>query len=150
MLPRTLLVLAALSGAAFAPVPLPKPDSPKTELKKLQGTWTITHQERAGKPIPKTTPTVEAVFAGDRLAFQRNGKTSVQYTIVLDVKKKPRAADLKGRGRPVLFACIYALEGDTLKLCYFLSKTRDGSDRPKSFVTTGTPNGLMVLKRVKR
>jgi uncharacterized protein (TIGR03067 family) len=143
------MTLAARLSAPCAPAPLPKPDNPKTELKKLQGTWVITHQELAGSPRKVPGVVVEAVFTADRLAFQRLGRKTTEYAITLDLKKKPRTIDLKRPGTPTVFAGIYSLEGDTLKLCYFLSKAKDGSDRPKSFVTTGTRNGLMVMKRRK-
>jgi uncharacterized protein (TIGR03067 family) len=144
------LLVVGASLSAYAPAPLPKPDPSKADLKKLQGSWVVKHHEMAGKPRPLAKEQTRGVFAGDKLTFYRGTTKTTDYTIAVDAKAKPGTLDLKRTGATLTFSCIYAFKGDTLEICYGPSNPKGGpAERPKAFVTAGTPNGLMILERQK-
>jgi uncharacterized protein (TIGR03067 family) len=124
-------------------------DDAKKELTKFQGTWKITRMEVNGVTIPATSfEKVRVVITGDKLSFQDQGKAYEEIECVLDPSKKPPEIDLNyitGLKKGVTEKGIYALEGDTLKICQSLTRKK----RPTEL---GSPKDgaqqLMVLKRV--
>jgi uncharacterized protein (TIGR03067 family) len=154
MLPRTLLLLAALAAAAFAPAPLPKLDTSKSELKKMEGNWRVEIREHGGRPLPaKHYRDLMAEVKGDRLRYTRAGRVLTEWTLTFDLKKKPRALDMRrvapgnlALRREIVLRTIYLLEKDTLKIYHF------GADdeRPADFNVVDKRSWLMVLKRVRR
>ena len=153
MLRRTLLLLGVLSAAAFAPVPLPKPDSPKSELKKLQGTWALTELRVGERVLPvERLGDFKVVVAGDRWTFLQRGRRHPDLAITLNVRAKPRAIDLKLSASDTSrrlgpFIGIYALKGDTLKLAYSARRPSTPGTRPTEFIPKGTSQTLMLFKR---
>jgi uncharacterized protein (TIGR03067 family) len=155
MLPRTLLLLAALAAAAFAPAPLPKPDTSKSELKKLAGNWRVEIRKHGGRPLPaRHSQDLIVEVKGDRLRFTRAGRVLTEWTLTFDLKKKPRALDMRrtevalgnrGLRREIVLRAIYLLEKDTLKIYHF------GADdeRPADFNVVDKRSWLMILKRVR-
>jgi uncharacterized protein (TIGR03067 family) len=153
MLRRTLLLLAALAAAAFAPVPLPKPDSPKSELKKLQGTWALTELRIGERVLPvERLGEFKVVVAGERWTFIQRGRRLPDLAITLNVRAKPRAIDLQLSASETSrrlgpFIGIYALEGDTLKVAYAARRPSSPGTRPTEFNPKGTGQTLMIFKR---
>jgi RNA polymerase sigma factor (sigma-70 family) len=114
---------------------------------KLQGTWTITAVEVGGKPS-EGLKGGRVVFAGDRMTVEKAGKEAQEATFTLDPFASPKAIDgtpLNGPNKGATFPGIYALEGDTLKLCLALEERR-----PTEFAAQpGRKMTLLVLKREK-
>ena len=139
---------------------------PKTgakDLELLQGTWNIDTMEWGGKSLPKELMNgYKFVFAGNKLTWEgaigmqsRGGKVSAidgafPCDFKIDPGKEPKQIDitlqLKQGERTVLG--IYETKGDTLKVCYFHSKT---GKRPAEFSTKDGLNiGAIVLTRAKK
>jgi uncharacterized protein (TIGR03067 family) len=113
-----LCALAALAGRADEADP--EPDTTKAELKKLQGTWTVTKVWIKGK---EREPSLKMTWAfdGDKLTWavrpaKAKGpgtvgyKGTVTYKVKVDTKKKPYTIEMtpekgkdKGKGQPGLF-----------------------------------------------
>jgi uncharacterized protein (TIGR03067 family) len=136
---------------AFAPAPLPKPDTSKSELKKMEGNWRVAIREHGGRPMPaRHSRDLMAEVKGDRLRYTRAGRVLTEWTLTFDLKKKPRALDMRrveglGLRREIVLRTIYLLEKDTLKIYHF------GADdeRPADFNVVDKRSWLMVLKRVR-
>ncbi len=114
---------------------------------KLQGTWTITASEIEGKPVDKRKGH-QFVFAGDKMTVRQPGQENDEATIKLDPLASPKTIDFvvqtgKQKGTTVL--AIYALEGDTLKLCLSWDERRPGAFA----APPGRKMQLIVLKRDK-
>jgi uncharacterized protein (TIGR03067 family) len=144
---RLLLPLVTLS-LAFAPAPFPRPDSPKDDLKKMQGTWERVALTIGGAAHPEAPGQITIVITGTHLQFP---SPQDAWTITLDAGKKPRHFDYRGAAPPVqkiTFRGIYRLEGDTLTICCVESAR--GEDRPTKFESLGGQVWLQVYKRKKR
>jgi uncharacterized protein (TIGR03067 family) len=124
-----------------SPVPAEtKAVTPKTDLDRLQGVWSVVSIERGGKPAKPE----KAVFMVDgKRACWQTSDSEIQGGLYLEPTSKPKGYDLATSTRT--FEGIYSLEGDTLRLCYDL-----GVDpkRPGGFSTEkGSQQVLVVLKR---
>jgi uncharacterized protein (TIGR03067 family) len=140
------LLLVPLLG--FAPAPKPK-DDPKSELKKLQGSWRLVAFERDGVPRPVAASEPLRVVVSDQWSLRRDGELLNPRTLRLDPKKRPRQFELHMGGAQVTIEGIYALDGDTLKLCYTFGPR--GHGRPKEFRTVpGRGQSMQTFKREKR
>jgi uncharacterized protein (TIGR03067 family) len=158
MFKRAAWVVLAGLAAGFAPAPFPKPADKVPDQKKLQGTWKVVRFARGDTDMTASYARFDrkVVIAGDSWMWQLGGRpSSIQYTLALDPKKKPRTFDLQRTlparpGRPVpprtYLRGIYQIEGDTLKLCYANSR----EERPTSFTAAGSNHIHMTLKREKR
>jgi uncharacterized protein (TIGR03067 family) len=119
--------------------------------KKLQGTWTATKAERDGKAADDVV--------GHRLSFNSNrfqirskdGKSLYAGTVRVDPSARPAAIDfehteggLKGKA----WKGIYALDGDTLKICDNAPKLDKG--RPAAFeAKSGSGYVSITFERAK-
>jgi uncharacterized protein (TIGR03067 family) len=132
-------------------------DAVKKEMKRLQGTWKVTSMVMAGKPLPVDKQPHELVIEGDKLSLKEGDKQATVMSIKIDPTQKPKAMDLlitRGAER-VSWKCIYALEGDILKIAMPLTikkgdKTplpRDPNTRPESFDSDRWPLGVITAKR---
>jgi uncharacterized protein (TIGR03067 family) len=136
-----------LGGVAFG-----REDAAK-DREKLQGLWQAVHLEYQGKKAPPKEVEMFVIrIKGDKLTFGP-GADDRTSTFFLDPTKKPKAMDLRPEDGPAkgkrLPVAIYAIEGDTLKLC--LDKEDKGGGRPKEFKTrAGDGLALLVFKRVKK
>jgi uncharacterized protein (TIGR03067 family) len=150
MRPKALLiVIAGFLVAADA-----KEDK---ELKNLQGTWKVVSGETGGVKVPadKLKDAV-LVIDGDKFIMTDRGKEKEGKTLTfkIDLSKRPKQLDLtdpkEKDAKPV--PCIYALDGDELKLCIPLVPLGKKEDvqRPASFDTKDKLLMLMVCQREKK
>jgi uncharacterized protein (TIGR03067 family) len=146
---RPFALLAVLAGFGVVGIPAAADDA-KDDLKKLDGTWTMVSGEKDGKPLPENiVKTAKLVIKGDEHDV-KIGDVVYKGTHKLDPTKKPKAIDATDtdgpfKGKTVLG--IYAVEGDTFKVCF----AEPGKDRPKEFSTkSGTGHILDVWKKEKK
>jgi uncharacterized protein (TIGR03067 family) len=149
-----LCALAAAAGRANKADPEPLAGA-KAELKKLQGTWTVT------KAIPgKRKPPFEVTYTFDgdklrRVAYppgpkDRGGKGMQRlptYKVKIDTKMKPHGIELTRAGRKsggVVLAGVYKIEKGELLLAL-----GEGKNAPKDFKGVGEGVLVYVLKREK-
>jgi uncharacterized protein (TIGR03067 family) len=138
---QQLILLALLGSSPFAA------DDKDAALKQLQGTWRVEALEVDGQPQPAGKAPKEIKIAGDKLTG-----IGPEMTLSLDPTKKPRWADLtfKRDGKEMPLRAIYELEGDTLRLCFGVARTREEfkNERPTTFETRGKGTALFTAKRV--
>jgi uncharacterized protein (TIGR03067 family) len=126
------VLLAALGGSASA-------DEPP----KLDGRWKVVSVELAGMSVPGLE-VAELVLTGGKKVFTLPDGRVEKGTYRLQAGKQPREIDATTEGREGTEPGIYAVEGDTLKLCL---ATR-GGPRPREFATKqGSDHILIVLRR---
>ena len=117
------------AGAAAAD----KPDAAKKDLNALQGTWAATSAEVTGNPMgAESLKLVRLRVEGDQYTWQINDLGAERGSLKLNPAAKPKTMDLackQGNNEGRTLAAIYALEGDTLKVCYELQ----GPKRPTTF-----------------
>ena len=164
------LLIAGLSGCHREAGPNPPPTSGKLpasagadrgagsgrngmaeEAAALHGRWEVVSSEFEGKPAsatyrPGTAFATVIVIEGDELYFTDSFTKSKPSKFKIDAKVQPKSIDI-GEDKEERKASrgIYALDGDSLKLCLSGS-----GERPKEFKTTaGDKTNLFVLKRQK-
>ena len=150
-----LAVSSLLATAPAGPVraddpPAPSRQAAKDDLKTLQGAWVCVKMEREGDEIPaESYQGSEAVYEDDRVTLFREGGVFRRGLVTLDPSKTPKRVntwDLGGPYEDQTVPGIYAIDGDTLKLCF----SRPGAERPADF-STKKGSGLLsiVYKRKK-
>jgi uncharacterized protein (TIGR03067 family) len=137
------VVFAALATAGGA-------DDAKSELKKFQGSWSLTGVEQNGIAGNKDQlAEVKWVQDGDKLTI-KIGTSMKEATISLDPSKDPKAIDMlvtAGPGKGETSKGIYKFIDDELVLCF--PQDYKGS-RPKEFTAkAGSEQVLNTLKRKK-
>lgn len=141
------LMLAVV--ASFLGAPVPQKDA--TEDKKaIEGMWVVESAHREGK--------ADDAIKGDKLTFKAGnitiqsakGEKDEKGTYVLDPGKKPATIDMTAADdKKEVVKGIYALEGDTLKIC--MTDGPDKESRPTEFsAKKGSRYLLVVLKRLKK
>jgi uncharacterized protein (TIGR03067 family) len=143
MNPVCLVILAASLVMADGP----QKEQAKTDLERIRGTWSIVAMEADGEQAPaEIVATLKLVFKDDRLTFRPGEPGFTNYTFRLDSKAKPPNFDMThadGNHKGETQKGIYALEGDSLKICL-------GEKRPSEFTAkAGSGQVMYVLKRVK-
>jgi len=123
-----------------------------SDLEKLAGEWECTSATNDGKPIAEET--VKKL----RLTITKEGgyKTTLgeqvlfDSTCMVDSQKQPSQIDMigtEGENKGKAAQGIYALDKDSLKICY----TMPGKDRPASFDSQpGSAATLVVWKRLTK
>ena len=139
------LILAALAVLCCVSA-APKGDAAKTDQQTIQGTWKFVSVLDQGKEQPWPEGN-RLVITSDilKIVYPKDDSKGWKYTI--DPSKDPKEMDWMVEidpGHPILHLAIYALEGDTLKIC----STAQGKPRPTTFESKkGDFGGMWVLKR---
>jgi uncharacterized protein (TIGR03067 family) len=125
----------------------PAGDAPKS----LQGAWTATQGERDGKAADDVVGH-RLSFSGNRFRIQsKDGKPLFAGTVGVRPSAKPAAIDfehLEGTLKGKAWKGIYALDGDTLKVCDNAPNLDKG--RPAAFeARSGSGHVLITFRRVK-
>lgn len=112
-------------------------ETSKGDLKKIQGKWKVASCIYDGKEIDAE--------AGNGWTFEKNKlsveKAAVEMTITLNAAKQPKEMELKVGNAPHTVKGIYALEGQTLKVCY---GTKEDDKRPEKFESTAGSGRLLI------
>jgi uncharacterized protein (TIGR03067 family) len=134
----------------------PPPDSSreravKQALKQFQGTWAFESLEEDGVKVAAEELKIRTIFFGADVFVVRQGNKIVQAgALQLNPAKSPKSVNAMvkvGQDKGKVMLGIYALDGDTLKLCLDV----EGEARPKEFKAgAGSKRLLAVCKRVKR
>jgi len=122
------------------------------DLKVMQGTWSATIIEAAGKPPPaeEKETKIKVVVKGNAYTVFFNDKQIVEGTLKLDAKKKPKTIDAIAKDGPLkdkVQPGIYEIKGaDEMRLLF----TQPDMDRPTEFKTKEKSlEVLMTYKRIK-
>jgi uncharacterized protein (TIGR03067 family) len=144
-------VVLLFSGVTDTATAQPKKAQPAAEeLQRLQGTWRVEAWEEGGKAVAAADLKKRGVFFGGNIfVFRRDDKVFQAGSIQLDPGKSPRTINLsvrEGEGKDDVMLGIYALEGDTLKLCF----DPQGQSRPADFKPEAKAGfTLITLKKPK-
>ena len=147
-----LIFLAAAfpSGLAAEDAKESPREAARKDLEKLQGTWNLVGMEVEGQTIPpENFQGWNAVYEGDTLTLKVGNEVRRRGIETLDPSRNPKAIntwDLDGPYEDQTVPGIYALEGDSLKLCF----ARPGSTRPTEFTTTRGTGFLYVVYERKK
>jgi uncharacterized protein (TIGR03067 family) len=144
-------LLAGTSLSGQFPRAFPGGDNRKDELKKQQGTWTVTSStfdgEQAADDVVRS---IKRIVTDDHVVWTRDGKRFAGTTIELDPTREPKAIDVipdggPNRGKHVLG--IYKQKGDELTICM----AAVDQARPKKFTAAkGSDWTLRTFKREAR
>jgi len=122
------LVAVCLGAAAFS-----GDEAVKDELKRHQGTWSVTSSIYDGQPASdEVIRSIHRIVTGDHVVWERDGKRFAGTRIELDPAREPRSIDVipdGGRNRGERVLGIYKLEGDRLTICM----AAPDRPRPKEF-----------------
>jgi uncharacterized protein (TIGR03067 family) len=111
-------------------------DSVAKERKVLEGTWVVVRAEEFGKKTHDNNG-VKLIFSSDTLTIDREGrKFSTRFK--LDPTTTPKRIDVPQQVNEPTVLGIYALEGDTMRLCWWI-------ERPTKL--TSEKGILVILKR---
>jgi uncharacterized protein (TIGR03067 family) len=123
---------------------------PRKKDRGLEGTWAVVSMEYQGKRVPSEFYKGNTLVIGPRtIITRRRGRVVAEATYKTFPAGKLMAVDLKetkGPRKGRMLSGIYALEGDSLKIC----APDTGQRRPKEFTTRADSDHiLMVLRREK-
>ena len=120
----------------------------KAELKKLEGTWTVSELTYNGKDHKNLK--FNFVFKGDEAVVEGDDKVKVEYArikIKLDPAVTPKIMDITVAGgiqKDASMEGIYELKDTELRICIKVF----GKDRPDTFASPdGSSTALIVLKK---
>jgi RNA polymerase sigma-70 factor (ECF subfamily) len=125
-----------------------QPSKIKSDVEKLQGTWSLVTLEMNGLAV-QDNPLIQGakiIVKGDTFTTVSMGAT-YNGTFKVDATKSPKTIDMTyadGPEKGNTSLAIYELEGDAWKLCIALT----GKERPREFAArAGTNHALETLKR---
>jgi uncharacterized protein (TIGR03067 family) len=150
-LPGCCLALALLNGVAVAE------DSARVDTtieslmddqERIQGTWTISRLEMAGKNIlADEGAKYQVVIQNNSFITKHEGKEQASYRLKLDSARSPKTIDFVptdvNKDGPEMIG-IYKLDGDTLTIFVSL----DMKERPRSYKDGNVT--VLVLQRQRR
>src|SRR5437764_1295876 len=152
MLPAVRKVLLCLAASAALQVePQAQPETTvEEELRRLQGSWQVETQEENGDKLAADDVKGRSILFGKDTFFIRHDNKVVQIGMLkLNPSKTPRTVNaviMSGDKKGDIMQGIYALDGDSLKICL----DTEGQERPKEFKTAPKSGHLLyVLKRVR-
>jgi uncharacterized protein (TIGR03067 family) len=122
----------------------------KTDLAKMQGSWSVVSGESDGAAESARLNSVTTfTFQDDQLSIKILGRSFARASLTLDPAKKLKelnAKNTEGAAKGYTLKGVYELEGDNLKICWGMK----GGPRPTGFTTSaGSGRRLWVLKREK-
>jgi uncharacterized protein (TIGR03067 family) len=145
-----MLLVETLAVTLLAAVAVAQEEATKTDMLKIQGTWRLLSREKDGKAdAAEAIKDIVMINKGDKFSFKgsASGAGAMTGTFTLDATKKPKTMDripADGPRKGKTLPGIYALDGDTLKICVSLT----GAERPSEFATR--PNSGVLLSVFKR
>jgi uncharacterized protein (TIGR03067 family) len=145
--------LPALAVVLLIAADVPKDETAKKDLEKLQGTWVLMVAQRDGKKLSdEEAKKTKIRFDGDKFEFPDASGigTSQKGVIKVDPSKTPKWMDSKATNdaaKGELSMGIYEITGDDYKVCF----APPGKDRPKEFSSKpGSGHILQIWKREKK
>ena len=146
---RLIFALCCLILGTGVIAALAQPD--EEAQRQLQGAWTATQAERDGRTADNVVGH-RLAFAGNRFRIQsKDGKVLFTGTVRLDPNAKPASIDFEhaeGTLKGKAWKGIYALDGDTLRICDNAPNMDKG--RPAAFeAKSGSGYVLITFKRAK-
>jgi len=125
----------------------PAGDSPGAsgdDAAKIQGSWACAAAIVDGKPLDaKVAGELRLTLTATRYLTERGDEVLFDSTYRLDPRPKPRHIEMtgtEGDAAGKLALGIYALDGDTLKICY----TMPGTERPTAFESKPGSGAFLV------
>jgi uncharacterized protein (TIGR03067 family) len=138
---RSLLLLAAVLGLAFAAAPPPQGPSSAADLERMQGDWVLI-AEGANEAAPSYR--LEMTVRGNRLTYTNPGVPNPTWQITLDATTSPKSIYMLGgwdfRGREG----FYSFEDDTLLMYLYFPGVR-----PPPFPCVSPLLDRKIFKRVQ-
>jgi uncharacterized protein (TIGR03067 family) len=122
------------------------PETPKTDLDRFQGTWSLVSAMQDGKALPEDkVKQTTIVFKGDTFRFPGLAEyaTSKEGTIKLDETKTPKEMDAISTEKEVMLG-IYALDEGGYKVCFAPA----GKPRPTEL--SSVPGSGYILQSWRR
>jgi len=124
----------------------------KDEMKKLDGRWDVTALVMAGTETPADKrPKSLTIKAGVLTGF------GPEMNLATDATKSPKWLNMtfKREGTESTVNAVYALDGDTLKICLPLAPAKGQgkgfeNKRPEGFETKDKAEMMIALKRAKK
>lgn len=134
---------------SFVPILLGA-DDPRSELKKMEGAWTIESIERDGAVMDATKLRKRSVvIQGDRYVVKEGNQVIEAGTYRVDPRQSPKAIDILPNSGPYagkVLLGIYQLSDDERAICY----APPGMPRPRVFKTNPNSGEIFIIyKRVK-
>jgi uncharacterized protein (TIGR03067 family) len=123
-------------------------DKGKDDLEKLTGVWTCVSGINDGKPLPDDiVKQLKLTLTKDRYKTEKGQVVLFDGVYKIDAGQRPKHIDItapEGEQAGKTSQGIYALEGETLRMCYA------NKDRPKEFESKpGSGATFVVWKRGK-
>lgn len=143
----SVVILAALGFA-------PDDKANQKDRDGLLGAWSIASFTVGGESIPGSVfEKQRMIFEKDRYIVKEGDNIVEEGTYTLDASKSPKTLDFKitkGNDEGKSQAGIYAIEGETFKVC--LAFPGDAaSERPKAFESKKESRTILVtMKKLKR
>jgi len=129
----------------------PKGDSSRMDLETMQGDWALESMVADGSPVPDDD--AQCLFRtvkGDQYTVFHFEKEISKGSFKIDASKNPKTIDFypgTTMDKTKAMAGIYAVDKDTLKICY----ATPGKDRPKEFASKkDSSQTLAIWKREKK